>query len=388
MRKKPHNICFVTEDFYPSFIGGQGVYGKELVAGLAQKWIAVTVIAEKRNKRREFWERVARVRVLLVPFCFGNQLLLAIFQYVYFIVCYHSEQFDILHANQLTGLLFVLFRPKNVGKIVVTVHNTWEQMVVCSRLRIKKMLYNPLIWLEAIVFRRADGLVFHTRSEKRYVTAKYTIRTPSVVVPLGAPCVPQSVRDTRLVRRVVRKEVGVPENSAIVLFIGRLTPRKNVATMLRALHILQRQAKEFYGLVIGEGADRSRLEDLAPANVRFLGFVPDTRSYLLAADMFVLPSVAEGGVALSVLEAAAYGLPLLVSSEASDETILVHGKNGYVIDPYDAEALAGQMVRVFRNRSRFGRKSRRKARRLTWDRCVKETVRFYESLLGKFSGRQ
>ena len=100
MRKKPHNICFVTEDFYPSFIGGQGVYGKELVAGLAQKWIAVTVIAEKRNKRREFWERVARVRVLLVPFCFGNQLLLAIFQYVYFIVCYHSEQFDILHANQ------------------------------------------------------------------------------------------------------------------------------------------------------------------------------------------------------------------------------------------------------------------------------------------------
>lgn len=387
MHKKKLSICFVTEDFYPNFIGGQGVYGKELVTGLARQGMAVTVLAENRGGRRRFWDTVGGVQVFLVPYCFGNQLLLALFEYVYFIVQLHSKQFDILHANQLTGLLFVLFRPKNIGKIVVTVHNTWDQMAVCSRSRIKQMLYSPLAWLETIVFRHADGLVFHTKTCQAQVLKRDPGRM-SVVVPLGAPSVHTHTRDVNEARRMIRKQLGLSQDTALVLSAGRLVRRKNIETILHALRRLHAQGRPIAGVIIGEGADRRRLEHLTPFNVRFLGFVPDTRLYFLAADMFVLPSVAEGGVALSVLEAAAYGLPLLVSSEACDDTILVHGKNGYVIDPYDGDALAGFIERIAHERKALGEESKRKAGQLTWQRCVQGTVGFYGLLLGKHAGRR
>src|SRR3989344_6942279 len=184
------NLCFATEDFYPDFIGGQGIYGKELVSQLAKNNIRITVLAEKRKNRREFWQNQKNVKVFLVPFCFGQQLFLALFAYVYFILRCSNQHFDILHANQLSGLFFVLFKPKNIEKIVVSAHNTNYDMYRVTNSSVKRLLYLPLILLERIMYRRADGLLFNSESEKKALLTYYSIKTTNVGLAfLGKPAV-------------------------------------------------------------------------------------------------------------------------------------------------------------------------------------------------------
>lgn len=344
-------VCFVTEDYSPNFIGGQGVWGAQLVAHMRARGVQVMVLAEKREKRNA-------PNIILVPFCFGNQLLLAFFEYVWFVTQLRHTHFDILHANQLTALFFILFRPVNIGRVVVSVHNTWDQM---GR-------FPLLVPLESYIFRHADGLLFHTESEKRYVIKRYKLaHKPTAVVPMGTP----------QVKHIPAKRPRIMQKP-IVLYIGRLVRRKNVDTILRALGKIQ---SEVSGIIVGDGPDRKRLEEMAPPNVRFMGFVRDTTLYLQRADVFVLPSVAEGGVALAAYEAASFGLPLLLSPDAADPYILKDGENGYIIYPTDGDALAAKVQKTLEQKKRFSAVSRQKARALTWTKTAFGTIAFYRRLL-------
>ncbi len=373
MKKNALRVLFATEDFYPSFIGGQGVWGKELVTNLAREGMNVTVLAEQRGNRKHYWKSVRRVSIHLVPFCFGNQLLLGFLEYVYFIVRYHTKQFDILHANQLTALFFLLFRPKNIGRIVVSVHNTWDQMAQYAP-PIKRSIYQPLIMAESFIFHHADGLLFHTESEKQYVVKRYTLAGQAMsVVPLAAP----------RVRKQRRNRPAIPGRPAVILYVGRLVARKHVDTILHALAFLQKKRKHVAGVIIGQGKERKILESIAPSNARFLGFIEDASPYFSAADIFVLPSVAEGGVALAAHEAAAYGLALLLSPDAADPHILKDGENGYIVEPTDPHELAKKIENSLKNRTKFGEVSRQKARLLTWEKTASGTISFYRRLLGR-----
>ena len=360
---KKINILFATEDFYPSFIGGQGVWGGKLVAHLERRGVRVTVLAEKREERNA-------PNVILVPFCFGNQLLLALFEYLYFIVVCRTEYFDIVHANQLTALFFILFRPKNIGRTVVSVHNTWDQM---GR-------HWPLIFLESYIFRHADGLLFHTESEKRYALKRYKLAGKvTAVVPIGTHQIHELSPEAR---RMLRNQLAIPEDASVVLYVGRLVRRKHVDTILRALKLLQKRRRNILGIIIGQGADRTRLESMSPPNVRFYGFTEDVEPYFQASDIFVLPSVAEGGVALAAYEAAAYGLALLLSPDAADPHILKDGENGFIVSPTDADVLAEKITDAIRHRNAFGLASRQKAGKRTWEATAAGTISFYRRLLG------
>lgn len=379
MHKKKRNVCFITEDFYPSFIGGQGVWGKEVVTRLAQLGERVTVLAEKRAGRQHYWKSVPGVRVILVPFCFGNQIILALLEYLYFIVRCRSTYFDILHTNQLTALFFILLRPKNIGRIVVSVHNTWDQMAMYASTA-QRFIYLPFIFLESVVFRRADGIVFHTQSEKQYAVTRYRLANKeTAVVPIAAP---HGEHISPEARQHLRHRLAIPARTSVILFVGRLVRRKHVDTVLRALALLQKRRRKVLGMIIGQGKDRKRLESIAPQNVRFYGFVGDVAPYFQTADVFVLPSVAEGGVAIASFEAASYGLPLLLSPEAADRHILTDGRNGYIVQPTDAGALADNIEDALGHRNAFGRISSQKAKRFTWERTASGTISFYRRLLG------
>lgn len=384
MRKKPLNVCFVTEDFYPNFIGGGGIYAWRLTLELVTRGVSLTVLAEQAAGRREHWRECKAVRFIPTSGCRGNPLVLAVFQYVVFRRRLSCEHFDILHATQLSGLFFVLLPPKNVKHIVITVHHTYRDMYEHEESRWKRFLYVFLMAIEGFLYRRAPALLFHTHYERDKVMRDYGITHARVgVAPLGVD-LPTIARGERVhARRTVRACLGLPADSRIVLYVGRLVRRKRVETILGALRLLP---SGVHSLIIGTGRDGKRLVRLAPHNAHILGYVPDTRRYFLAADVFVLPSVAEGGVALSVLEAASFGLPLVVSRSAAYEPIIQEGNNGYIVDPDNEEELAQKLRLALRYAHRFGALSRLAAGRLGWKRCVDATGLFYRSLLGKTDG--
>ncbi len=70
-----------------------------------------------------------------------------------------------------------------------------------------------------------------------------------------------------------------------------------------------------------------------------MGKIADATVYLAAADLFVLPSLAEG-MSNALLEAMASGLPCIASSNGSNEALIEDMKNGLLVPPKDSDALA------------------------------------------------
>jgi glycosyltransferase involved in cell wall biosynthesis len=80
------------------------------------------------------------------------------------------------------------------------------------------------------------------------------------------------------------------------------------------------------------------LHEMAAGNIIFKGAVEDVAPYLQAADVFVLPSVAEG-LSNALLEALAAGLPVVATATGGTTDIVRHKISGWLIHNYEPEAL-------------------------------------------------
>lgn len=142
--------------------------------------------------------------------------------------------------------------------------------------------------------------------------------------------------------RVLGNAVSVPEARADgdgVLYVGRLAPKKGLEYLLRAVADL-----ETHLTVVGDGAERDRLEALAAAleaDVTFVGEVPPDRveEFYRDAAVFVLPSVEGEGMPNAVLEAMAWGLPVVATDSGGLPSVIDDGQTGYVVPMRDSEAL-------------------------------------------------
>lgn len=386
MKKNNLNILLVTEDFYPKFIGGQGVYSQRLSQELLKAGHKVTVLAENRWGRNKFWRKYKNIQLFLTPFCFGNQLILALLEYLTFKIKLSRSRFDILHANQMSGLFFILFKPKNVGKIVVSAHNTNYDMAQKTASKIKRLFYRPLIFLERLVYKKADGILFNSPQEeidlKNYFHLPKKV-TKAIFLGTDIPKKPSSQASERI---KIRRLLNLPDQAKLVLYIGRLVKRKKVDTLIEALGILAKNDPKIFGVIIGQGVERESLENKASPNTTFLGFVENTAPYLWASDVFVTVSVAEGGFLLSALEAAGYRLPLIVSPSAAGFPIVKDGINGFIIDPDNAKNLADKIKLAVDNdqvRRKMGQVSRKIAQNFSWEKTAFQTAKFYLSILQK-----
>jgi L-malate glycosyltransferase len=158
-------------------------------------------------------------------------------------------------------------------------------------------------------------------------------------------------------------------DSARVLFTGRLHPQKNLDILLDAWPRIASETKARLVLV-GDGPERRRLEGKARAmgiaeHVTFEGAVEDVAEALRSADIFVLPSVAEG-MSNSLLEAMATGLPCVASDIGGNRDLLEpndRGSAGVLVAQSTPEAWADAILTLIRDsgrRAQLGAESRRR----------------------------
>lgn len=143
------------------------------------------------------------------------------------------------------------------------------------------------------------------------------------------------------------------------IFVGRLIPPKNLAMLLEAFAEISTQTTEWGLVLLGEGAQRSALQQQAQSikNVRFESGVPwyEVAEYLALADVLVLPSESEPW-GLVVNEALICGLPVLVSEPAGCVEDLVRtGQNGFTFDPRQKQDLVVKMRYFVQNAASLSR---------------------------------
>ena len=171
----------------------------------------------------------------------------------------------------------------------------------------------------------------------------------------------------------------VPADARILLDVARLSAQKGLDVAVRAL---PRLPSDTVLVVLGEGPERSRLEELArelevDQRLYLPGRVPDVAAWLRRASVLVHPARWEG-FGLGVLEAMLAGLPVVATRVSSLPELVADGETGLLVPPDDPEALARAVASAL-EQPQLGVAGRERARReFSIERMAAKTVALYE----------
>lgn len=225
-------------------------------------------------------------------------------------------------------------------------------------------LHSPIrLRLRRTLARFIDTVVTNSHAGERYlrdvlrIPESRILRHPYQVAEPGALCLDW--------------DGGSPLNllpRPVFLFVGSLITLKGWRYLLEAAaQLVEKGMNSFSVVLAGDGEQRQDLLRMVTA-LRLEGIVhlmgqiryEDLGAFFLASDVFVLPTL-DDVWAVVVLEALAFGKPVLCSQYAGAKEMVEHGVNGYVFDPRNSGELAEHMARFIQQPgliAEFGQKSK------------------------------
>jgi glycosyltransferase involved in cell wall biosynthesis len=169
-------------------------------------------------------------------------------------------------------------------------------------------------------------------------------------------------------RTTLRTEIGVTENGLMLLTVGRLTIQKGHTVLLDAISKLNRNETKLMFAFAGDGPQlkvlQNKTETLAISDhIRFLGVRHDINELLLAADVFVQPSLWEG-LSLALLEALLAGLPVVATRVEGVIDVVDDSVSALLVPPNEPAALADAIQRLINDaglRAKLGAAGKQRA---------------------------
>ncbi len=251
-----------------------------------------------------------------------------------------------------------------------------------------------LLWRlkSRLAIRRAKRVVTVSNDARRQIAAAFSLREDSITVVSEGPDAGFIPREADVVFDEVRARYALPLGARLILYVGGISPHKNLQALLRAAaRVRQDEPDGWHVVLVGDYKGDSflgcyrELVELARSlgleeRVTFTGFVPDTDLVLLynAAAMLVLPSKGEG-FGLPVVEAMACGLPVAASNCNSLPEVL--GGAGLLFDPDSDDAIATSILRLLREprlRADLRALGLTRAQAYSWDAGADTMVRVLE----------
>ncbi len=231
-------------------------------------------------------------------------------------------------------------------------YEPFEEIFVPS-LETKKQLLNQGFKDVSIWSRGVDHHLFHPYYDKFDIRIKYNIKRPYILT-----------------------------------YVGRLSPEKNVAFLLKLSRLLPNHLRhQVQWLIVGDGPSKEALEQEAGDSITFIGFLEHEHLAKLyaASDLFIFPSETEtfGNV---VLEALSCGTPVIAANAGGVKHIVSNKKNGYLCTPNSLEEFIESICTLLESpqlRLRFGDAARRYALTQSWDSVFDQLLLRYEAVATK-----
>jgi glycosyltransferase involved in cell wall biosynthesis len=349
----------VISQFSP-IIGGAEKQAQLLGKKLIEKGVEVKVVTgwwNYKTRRKEIIDGIIVCRNFTLWGMFGIKGLrpLAAFTYMVTLGAYlllHRREFDIVHVHQALHPAFV------------------------SILVGKQVLRKPVI-----VKTASSGLTSDINQLKRYPLGnfqlRYLLRNMSYLVTVSK------------VGGKEFSEVGFPESQIEhipngvdfpnnlkedygqvkrVITTARLSREKGIDILIRAWANVVKQEKDLKLIIVGNGPLEEELKELSKAVgvaelVEFSGMVQNVKDLLKDADLFVLPSRAEG-LSNALLEAMSHGLPCIATNVGGNVELIggdnhhkillgefMTARNGLLVNPDDIEGISEAMLYLIQNAS-------------------------------------
>lgn len=341
----PLRILMMAPQYRP-LVGGYERAAERLSTALAARGHNVTVVTDRRERswpRREVYHGVI-IRRLSCLFKPRLHMPTSLASLAWFLLLkgrgfdvWHVHQYG-LHAALAIGLGRVLERPT-----VLKLTSSGQQGVA------RAMDGHPLARMVTRLLGSASGVVALTRET---VDEALAVGMPRARIhQLGNGVDTASYQPTPEADRGEAKQVVGIEGRRAVLYVGRLSPEKNVEGLIRAWV----EARPFMPagwmlVMVGEGPSRAQLEvqidqsDLT-GEVMVAGQQANVEAWMAAADVYVSSSLWEG-LSNTLLEAMSCGLPVAVTRVSGVTELVEDADAGLVVEVGDDAALASAIVRL------------------------------------------
>jgi glycosyltransferase involved in cell wall biosynthesis len=365
-------ILMVISQFYP-MIGGTEKQAQLLASTLVEKGIDVSIVTGRwsfKTPRREIVGRVKVFRNFSSLDWFRKKenrmtRLLGGLTYVASLAIYllaHGRKYDLIHVHQVLHPAFTsVLVGKRLFKRPVLVK------AACSGLTsdIRELMRYPFGSLQLrYLIKEMEYLVVVNQEGKAEFKAVGYPESRVAYIPNGVK-IPSEGRNTY--RRILH-----------FLTIARLDRQKGIDVLLKAWDRILQVENNLKLTVLGSGSQELELKRLSESlkvdgSVEFRGTVQDIDQYFGDADLFVLPSRAEG-LSNALLEAMSRGIPCVATNIGGNSELLGAedkpipagrysiGRNGILVNPDDVEGLAEAMGFLIQNskvREEVGKGGRR-----------------------------
>ncbi len=171
--------------------------------------------------------------------------------------------------------------------------------------------------------------------------------------------VPDNTDNSEKMRRDVRAELEIPDDTVVIGNVARLVPFKGHAYLLRTVDMVLQNDPNTLFLVLGDGELRGELETTArkiniEKHIRFLGFRTQVRRYYHAFDIYCHSSIelAEEAFPLAILDALATKIPVASTKVGGIGMMVRNGITGFLTTPEQPEALANALRELIRSKEK------------------------------------
>lgn len=395
-------ILMIAESYYPFLDkGGPAVKIRAIALGLAKLGHAVTIVTSdwgfqtsmvsrpaSAEKTRFGWRmQESGVEALFLP-SIASYRNVSLNPRILDFLRSRIQEYEVVHVYGLYDLLgpaATFACRRNLIPYVVEPMGMFRPII---RNFLLKNVYHVAIGKRLL--RSARSLIATSDQEKNEILAG-GVDSQKIVVRRNGVEVPPAVPD----RGAFRKQAGISSDARVVLYLGRIEPKKSPELLVAAFARWRKKRPEIdapsFLVITGPEHERGytdRLNSLASSlgireEIKFTGPLYDDAKWSAYrdADVFVLPSQNEN-FGNSAAEAIACGTPVIVTDRCGIAPYIAQ-KTGLVV-AYDEEAIAGALADVLDTpelAARFRSACPCVTRELSWDEPVRQMVRIYERAL-------
>lgn len=261
---------------------------------------------------------------------------------------FRDEKFDIVHSIMpKTGMLAML--AANLALVSVRIH-TFTGQVWVTKQGVKRSL---LKLFDKMIGGFATCVLADSPSQREFLVTEGVLpRSKVQVIGAGSICGVDAVRfqPDNDVKKKVRSELGIKPDAKVILFMGRLNRDKGMLDLAVAFQEMAKQHSKLALLLVGaqEDVSFSQMQQICSAvrnQLHYVSFTSTPERYMSAADIFCLPSYREG-FGMTIIEAAASGVPAVASRIYGITDAVEEGKTGLLFPAGDRVALAQALLKL------------------------------------------
>ncbi|MEN9563258.1 MAG: hypothetical protein RIR73_1502 [Chloroflexota bacterium] len=373
-------------------ISGASIAAEQLAKGMAKRGHEVLVIAASDTgqayQTHEKNLTVLRLKSFRNPLRVKQRLLA--FPHRSIMKALREFQPELIHTHEpaQTGSLGLKYACSTRIPVILTAHQLpWFITSYLPNIPILRNVVERMAWAYAGWLTGSfSAIISPTRTISEVIQTK-TGFYPTTI-PYGIDLKTFNLNTVPGEATEFRTRYNIPENSPIILHVGRLDVDKNVERVLLAAESVIKNSNAHL-LIVGDGSRKQALIELAAslgieARTHFIGFVSkksELAKIYRSSDVFVTASEIETqGIVL--LEAAACGLPIAAVNATCIPEIVHEGITGYLAQPENIPDLSRAIERLFTEKKRMQIECRKMAEKYRIESSIEKHEAFYLQSVG------